>query len=193
MKLIDCVIRIPEIIYRYKMKLKLNLSYLPYIPKRIELINPDFIHVGKGFCAKEGVRIEAWRSHNKESYDASIEIGNDVLIQNGTHISAIGHMVIGDNVLFGSNVLVTDNDHGDSGSYQILNIAPRKRKLSFKGNISIGNNVWIGDKATILSGVFIGDGAVIGANSVVTKNVPAYSIAVGVPAKVIKCFDNKSD
>ena len=81
----------------------------------------------------------------------------------------------------------------DSGSYQILNIAPRKRKLSFKGNISIGNNVWIGDKATILSGVFIGDGAVIGANSVVTKNVPAYSIAVGVPAKVIKCFDNKSD
>ena len=50
----------------------------------------------------------------------------------------------------------------------------------------IGDNVWIGDKATILAGVTIGEGAVIGANAVITKDVPAYCIAVGNPARIIK-------
>ncbi len=57
---------------------------------------------------------------------------------------------------------------------------------SFKGPIIIGNNVWIGDNVIILSGVKIGDGAVIGAGAVVTKDIPPYAVAVGVPAKVIK-------
>ena len=52
--------------------------------------------------------------------------------------------------------------------------------------LKIGNNVWIGDKATILPDVTIGDGAVIAANSVVTKDVPAYNVVAGNPAKVVK-------
>ncbi len=56
---------------------------------------------------------------------------------------------------------------------------------SLKGPVSIGHNVWIGDNVIILSGVTIGNGAVIGAAAVVTKNVPAYAIAVGNPARVI--------
>lgn len=55
-----------------------------------------------------------------------------------------------------------------------------------KGDIVIGNDVWIGYEATILSGVTIGDGAIIGAKSVVTKDVPAYSVVDGIPAKEIK-------
>ena len=55
-----------------------------------------------------------------------------------------------------------------------------------KGPITIGKNVWIGDKATILPGVTIGDGAVIAANAVVTKNVSAYNIVGGNPARIIK-------
>lgn len=59
-----------------------------------------------------------------------------------------------------------------------------------KGDIVIGNDVWIGYEATILSGVHIGDGAIIGAKAVVTKDVPAYSIVGGIPAREIKkCFD----
>ena len=60
------------------------------------------------------------------------------------------------------------------------------RPVVSKGSVIIGNNVWIGDKATILPNVTIGDGAVIAANSVVTKDVPAYSVVAGNPAKVIK-------
>lgn len=52
--------------------------------------------------------------------------------------------------------------------------------------VSIGNDVWIGSKAMIMGGVTIGNGAVIGAGAIVTKNIPEYTIAVGVPAKVIK-------
>ncbi|MBO0454181.1 CatB-related O-acetyltransferase [Enterococcus sp. MJM16] len=62
-----------------------------------------------------------------------------------------------------------------------------------KGDIVIGNDVWIGYEATILSGVTIGDGAIIGAKAVVTKDVPAYSVVGGVPAKEIKQrFDSKT-
>ena len=55
-----------------------------------------------------------------------------------------------------------------------------------KGKVKIGSDVWIGTDVLILSGVTIGDGAVIGARSVVTKDIPAYAISVGIPAKVIK-------
>ena len=51
--------------------------------------------------------------------------------------------------------------------------------------IIIGKNVWIGEKVAVLSGIIIGDGAVIGANSVVTHDVPANSVAVGEPARII--------
>ena len=55
--------------------------------------------------------------------------------------------------------------------------------------VTIGNDVWIGMRSIIMPGVTIGEGAVIGAGSVVTKNIPPYSIAVGTPAKVIKTFE----
>lgn len=58
--------------------------------------------------------------------------------------------------------------------------------VSEKNGVIIGHNVWIGESVTILGGVEIGDGAVIGARSVVTRNVPAFAVAVGVPARVIR-------
>ena len=63
----------------------------------------------------------------------------------------------------------------------------------YKGNIEIGNDVWIGYEAVIMPGVIIGDGAIIGSKSVVTKNIPPYSIVGGNPAQVIrKRFDEKT-
>lgn len=61
-----------------------------------------------------------------------------------------------------------------------------KRDIISKGPIQIGNDVWIGTRAVILSGVTIGDGAVIGSGSIVTKDVPPYTIVGGIPAKVLK-------
>lgn len=70
---------------------------------------------------------------------------------------------------------------------------PLCRPVTSNGPIVIGKNVWCGEKATILSGVTIGDGAIIGANSVVTKDVPPFSIAAGSPAKVIYSIRSNSD
>ena len=65
-------------------------------------------------------------------------------------------------------------------------------ELPFKGDTVIGNDVWIGQNVTILPGVHIGDGAIIGANSIVTKDIPAYHIAGGNPSKIIrKRFDDE--
>lgn len=63
-----------------------------------------------------------------------------------------------------------------------------KNLVEFQHNppVEIGNDVWIGANVVIMDGLKIGDGAVIGANAVVTKNIPPYAIAVGIPAKVIK-------
>ena len=74
-----------------------------------------------------------------------------------------------------------------------LDIKNIKSAWDNKGDIIIGNDVWIGYEAVILSGVHIGDGAIIGARAVVTKDVPPYTIAGGVPAKEIrKRFDEKT-
>ncbi|SMG16793.1 acyltransferase [Fibrobacter sp. UWB13] len=101
------------------------------------------------------------------------------------HITCTNKMTIGNNVLTGKWVTISDNNHGDS-SMEMLKMHPLKRPIISKGPVVIEDDVWIGDKATILSGVHIGKGAIIAANAVVTKNVPAYSVAAGNPAKIIK-------
>lgn len=70
--------------------------------------------------------------------------------------------------------------------------APQLQDLPFKGDTVVGNDVWIGQNVTVLPGVHIGDGAIIGANTVVSKDVPAYHIVGGNPCKIIrKRFDDE--
>ena len=91
-------------------------------------------------------------------------------------------------VLLGRKVMVNDTSHGGFIREQ-LDIQPNLRPLCSKGPIVIEENVWIGEMVCILGNVHIGRGSVIGAGSVVTKDIPPYSLAVGCPAKIIKSFD----
>jgi acetyltransferase-like isoleucine patch superfamily enzyme len=100
------------------------------------------------------------------------------------HITAVNRIVIGDNLLTGRFVLITDNSHGSFRKDE-LSIHPSSRPITSKGEVIIGNNVWLGDKVSILPGVHIGDGCIIGANSVVTHSIPPFSIAAGNPAKIL--------
>ena len=89
---------------------------------------------------------------------------------------------------FGEEVMILLSDEHNTrsvSSYPFNTFWGTERPWS-KGNIEIGNDVWVGNRATIMSGVIIGDGAVIGAGAVVAKDVPAYAVAVGNPAQVVK-------
>ena len=181
--------KIKDFLFSRLMQRRLGLTYRIHVKKPFVIIGAKNISIGKSFCAERDVRIEAWSKRGDEEFKPKLIIGNNVFLNVGTHIRTIQEMNIGDNVLTGSYVSIIDNNHGNCCSYTELNVPPRERKIFSKGPITIGNNVWIGDKACILGGVTIGDGAVIGANSVVTHSIPAHSIAVGSPARVIKILN----
>lgn len=149
------------------------------------IISAELISIGNNFYAEEKLKLQAWKVFKNQTFTPSIVIGKNVSLMDNCQISSCYEIVIGDGCLLGSNVFITDNFHGDNSKNQI-NIPPINRPLYIKGGVHIGRNVWIGRNACIMPGVTIGDGAVIGANAVVTNNIPEYSIAVGVPAKVIK-------
>lgn len=114
-----------------------------------------------------------------------ITIGNNCIIGQYSHITAVNKVVIGDNLLTGRFVLISDNSHG-TFTEEELSIHPASRQVVSKGEVIIGKNVWLGDKVSILPGVHIGDGCIIGANAVVTHDINPYSVVVGNPGKVVK-------
>lgn len=155
------------------------------IGSKVKFAGLKYIKVGEHTSICSNCIVTAWDSYQKQKFSPSIQIGNNVCIGEYSHITAINEIKIGDGVLTGRWVTITDNSHGNS-SLSDLQIMPLERKLVSKGPVIIDNNVWIGDKVTILPRTHIGEGAIIGANSVVTKNIPPHSIACGNPASVIK-------
>lgn len=153
------------------------------------IINIRKISFGKKFTAGRNLRIECLDSKN----DKNLFLGDNVKVNDYVHLACANHITIGDNVLIGSNVLITDHQHGNyTGEYQDSPYTvPDERKLSL-GVVVIEQNVWIGDMVSILPNVTIGSGSIIGANSVVTTNIPKNCIAVGIPCKVIKHFNDET-
>lgn len=110
--------------------------------------------------------------------DPEIQVGNNFYLNAFCHL--LGEITIGENVMIGPKTVIWGRDHGISISSP-MNSQPHIRKP-----IVIKNDVWIGAGAIILKGVTIHEGAIVGAGSLVTKDIPAFAIAVGNPAKVIK-------
>lgn len=150
--------------------------------KGVTLLTPRYITVGNRSSIMSYCILETCP-------DAGLtpvcKIGNGVSLGEYSHVTCANRITIGDGVLTGRFVLICDNGHGSSSTDEI-EMPPLARKVHSNGSIEIGKNVWIGDKATILANVTIGEGAIVAANAVVTKDVPAYSVVAGCPAKVIK-------
>lgn len=136
----------------------------------------------RGFCGKlllkhcgKNVNIEKGAQFNTE-----VSLGDNSGIGVNATISA--YVTIGNDVMMGPECNIYTQNHA---------YARRDIPMSMQGHekprpVVIGNDVWIGSRVTILPGVHIGDGAIIGAGSVVTKDVPPYTIVAGNPAKIIK-------
>lgn len=112
-------------------------------------------------------------------------IGDNCNFGEFNHITCLNRIIIGNGVLTGRFVLITENSHGRTNGEDI-GLPPEQRCIVSKGAVIIGNNVWIGDKVSIMPNVTIGEGAIIAANAVVTHNVPPYTLVAGCPAKVMK-------
>jgi acetyltransferase-like isoleucine patch superfamily enzyme len=114
-------------------------------------------------------------------FHGRLTIGDGVFFQHSCTMSVHEAVTIGDYVLFGERVSITDANHITTAGSD---------PIDFRGLVTkpvvIDRNVWVGAKATILPGVHIGENAVIGANAVVTRDIPAYTVAVGIPARVIR-------
>ena len=130
-----------------------------------------------------GQNIGISRNCSFYSENGRIEIDDNTAFNESCHInSSVGGLIkIGKKCMIGPNVVMRTASHGFSNKNNFI----QDQSHSIK-NIIIHENCWIAANVTILGGVTIGKGSIIGAGAVVTKNIPEFSIAVGVPAKVIK-------
>jgi len=117
-----------------------------------------------------------------------LEIGDGTVIGNFNHIYATKQIIIGKNVLTADKVYISDNQH----EYEDILQPILKQKIKQLNTVIIGDGTWLGENVCVI-GAKIGKNCVIGANSVVTRDIPKYSVAVGSPAKIIKryCQDDK--
>jgi acetyltransferase-like isoleucine patch superfamily enzyme len=155
------------------------------IARNVTLINPQCISLAEGATIGEKSVISAWPNYGSSASDAGIDIGRNTSIGAYCHLTAVTQISIGNGVLTGMYVTISDNAHGASALDQ-LDTPPIDRPLVQKGPVEIGDNVWIGSKVTILSGVHIGKGAIIAANAVVVHDVPEGTVVAGIPATQIK-------
>jgi acetyltransferase-like isoleucine patch superfamily enzyme len=165
------------------------------LPRRI--INPDRMVLGDNIWLGPGSFLNAITSYptvsmqhpNKkqpvQEFNPRIIIGNRVTATAGLQVAAHAEIIIEDDVLFASNINLTDGLHG----YQQANEAYKYQPIFKIAPILIKQGCWIGQNVVILPGVTIGAFSIIGANSVVTKSIPDRCIAIGAPARVIKSWD----
>lgn len=117
-------------------------------------------------------------------------MGSKLIIKDGctignfNHIYATGEVILEKDVLTADRVYISDNLHG----YEDITIPIHKQPIKQNNHVTIGEGSWLGENVCVV-GASIGKHCVIGANSVVTKDIPDYSVAVGIPARVIKQYD----
>jgi lipopolysaccharide O-acetyltransferase len=161
------------------------------IGPRAHLRGLSSIEMGDDLQAGEGLWLEAVTKYNDQFFSPRIVIGQHVRISHFVHIAATNFVEIGDHVLMGSKVMITDHNHGHYSQEQHSSphIAPSLRPLDHNRRTVIGQNVWLGDGVVVTAGASIGEGSVIGANSVVLGTIPPFAIAAGIPATVRKTFN----
>ncbi len=152
-------------------------------PEDFDLRGHEYISLGSNFIAERGLRLHCWKNETLEKIPfPSLQIGDRVFFNREAYVSCARSIKIGDDTLFGSNILITDNYHG---STRHCDLSRYHSPLSCPGDVEIEQGAWVGNNVCILPGSHIGKGCIVGANSVVNSHLPDFSIAVGAPARVV--------
>jgi acetyltransferase-like isoleucine patch superfamily enzyme len=153
------------------------------------LFGEQAIQIGDGVLVGPGVALSAGTMPGQEMLDdAVITIGDGCLIGRGSSISGHLRIEIGNDVYFGPNVFVTDQNH----AFDQLDV-PIGWTAQPEQPVRIGAGSWLGTNVTVLPGVTIGRHVAVGAGSVVTGDLPDYSVAAGVPARVLRIMEPTTD
>jgi acetyltransferase-like isoleucine patch superfamily enzyme len=166
-----------KIQFGHKIKVGSGLNLMEYAT--LNALSYKGVEIGDNFTLGKFAIIEC--TGVLRDVGDSLRIGNNVGINHYCFIGVRGNITIGDHVIFGPRVNIFSENHIFNG----LDIPIKNQGVEKKDTI-IGNDVWIGASVSIMPGVKIGNGCVIAAGSVVTKDVPDFSVVAGVPAEVIK-------
>ena len=150
------------------------------------IFNEQYIHIGSETMIGSHVALSAGMVPGQQCLtNPVVRIGDRCLIGRGSGI--VGHLGIdiGNDVWTGHYVYITDQNHG----YENVDL-PISQQSQAERVVSIGDGSWIGAGSVVLPGAKIGKHVAIGANSVVTGEIPDFSVAVGAPARVIKRYSN---
>jgi acetyltransferase-like isoleucine patch superfamily enzyme len=153
------------------------------------------LHIGRAFKALDNLWLEAVeRDRAGNLYNPSLTIGNGVIFGYGVHVAATNRVHVGNDVLVGSHVIITDHNHGiyKGAEQSSPDERPAERLLTSDAETVVEDNVWVGDGVVILPGAHIGMGSIIGANSIVKGTIPRHCMAAGTPARPIKVYDWES-
>jgi acetyltransferase-like isoleucine patch superfamily enzyme len=169
-----------------------------YIQHGVEFLSTTSIEIGNGVHIFKNVRLDAKGHPNNQIYlgngvaiERNVDIGclentcihieEDTFIGPNVCIAGPGNIRIGKQCMIASQSGIYANNHNVADT-----LLPMQKQGVTRQGIVIEDDCWLGHGVTVLDGVTIGKGSVIGAGAVVTKDIPPYSVAVGIPAKVIK-------
>lgn len=161
--------------YQNKM-IEYNQTLPTEVEKRSKLLKEVFAEVGKNCCVETPLNSN-WGCRN-------VHLGNNVYINSNCTFVDDDHIYIGDDTMIAPNVVFTTAGHPILPSLRL-------KAYEFVFPITLGKNVWIGSGVQIMPGVTIGDNSVVGAGSVVTRDIPANCVAMGVPCKVVREIGEK--
>ncbi len=152
-----------------------------YLVKPFRMDGMGSISIGDGTFFQRGVWLYCC---GVEGRSANLLVGKGCVFGYNNHITSVFEVIIEDYVLTANNVYISDNIH----EYEDITKPVMHQPVRFKKSVLIGAGAWIGENVSII-GASVGKNSVIGANSVVTRDIPDYCIAVGAPAVVIRQFD----
>ena len=171
-----------KVFYYYNRKRYRFLSPQAYVQKLLRVDGIENISIEKNVVIQGMTWIAAVPLTNASN--CHLLIGEGSIIGHFNHIFATGEIEIGKNVLTADKVFITDNQH----EFRNVNVPIHLQGIKQLPKVTIGEGSWIGENVCIL-GASIGKNCVVGANSVVTKDLPDYCVAVGSPARVIKKYN----
>jgi acetyltransferase-like isoleucine patch superfamily enzyme len=183
--------RAREDLFLWRWRRKIKANRFAHFGKRSLIVHPrgilsrHRIEIGDGVLIHENAMFSVVEHFNGRDHDPHLRIGSGTNIGSGVWFSCVGRIDVGEQNLWGHNVLIADSYH----EYEDPDTPIIRQPMAPPKPVSIGAGCIIGPHAAVLAGVSVGANTFIAANAVVTRSVPPNSVVVGNPARVIRHYD----